>query len=159
MVVDNLPLSSVNFAIPDFYSLIPKVPSAGRQFSGRTSLEEAERIRRERKTSERFPGACSRIASGLPTKQEPSWDGSKQKCQGTHFEKSALAEGGHQVIDVASAFHKLPPFESETLLRPILDRSDNAQASGAKKYDGYVLASRVSMIGSPGFFCPCQASV
>src|ERR1035441_516702 len=40
MVVDYLSMSSVNFAIPDFCSLIPNVPSAGRQFSGRATLEE-----------------------------------------------------------------------------------------------------------------------
>jgi hypothetical protein len=34
-------MSSVNFAIPDFCLLIPNVPSVGRQFSGRTTLEEA----------------------------------------------------------------------------------------------------------------------
>ena len=39
--------------------------SAGRQFSGRATLEEAERVRHERKPSERFPAACLRIASGL----------------------------------------------------------------------------------------------
>src|ERR1022692_1119449 len=44
-------------------------------------------------------------------------------------------------IDVASAFHKRPPFESEALLGLILDRSDNAQAPAAEKYDEYVLAS------------------
>ncbi len=33
MVVDYLSMSSVNFAIPDFYSLIPNVPRVGRQFS------------------------------------------------------------------------------------------------------------------------------
>jgi hypothetical protein len=41
--------------------------SAGRQFSGRATLEEAERVRHERKPSERFPGACLRITSGLPS--------------------------------------------------------------------------------------------
>ena len=46
---------------------------------------------------------------------------------------------------MASAFHKLPPFKSETLLGSILNRSDNPQASGAEKCDGKVLASRVSM--------------
>jgi hypothetical protein len=40
MVVDYLSMSSVNFAMPDFRSLIPNVPSAGQQFSGR-ALEEA----------------------------------------------------------------------------------------------------------------------
>ncbi len=34
MVVDYLSMSSVNFAVPDFGSLIPNVPSVGRQFSG-----------------------------------------------------------------------------------------------------------------------------
>ena len=38
MVVDYLPMSSVNFAIPDFCSLIPKVPTLGRQFSVRATL-------------------------------------------------------------------------------------------------------------------------
>ena len=41
MVVDYLSMSSVNFAIPDFCSLIPQRASVGRQFSGRATLEEA----------------------------------------------------------------------------------------------------------------------
>src|SRR5260221_6571896 len=39
--------------------------SIGRQFSGRATLEEAERVRHERKPSERFPGACLRITNGM----------------------------------------------------------------------------------------------
>jgi len=41
MVVDYLSMSSVNFVIPDFCSLIPNVPSVGRQFSVHATLEEA----------------------------------------------------------------------------------------------------------------------
>jgi hypothetical protein len=41
MVVDYLSMSSANFAIPDFCSLIPNVPSVRRQFSRRAKLEEA----------------------------------------------------------------------------------------------------------------------
>ncbi len=41
-----------------------------RQFSGWATLEEAERVRHERKPSERFPGACSQITSGLPTNRD-----------------------------------------------------------------------------------------
>jgi hypothetical protein len=41
--------------------------SAGRQFSGRATLEEAEPVGHERKPSEQFPGACLKITSGLPT--------------------------------------------------------------------------------------------
>ena len=44
--------------------------SLGRQFSGGAPLEEAERVRHERKPSERFPGACLTITSGLPTSCE-----------------------------------------------------------------------------------------
>jgi hypothetical protein len=63
----------------------------------------------------------------------------------------------------ASAFDKLPPFKSQTLLgllsrsysgslagheflysNSALNRSDNTQATGAEKYDWNVLASRVS---------------
>src|SRR5579862_841517 len=38
MVVDYLSMSSVSFAIPDFCSLIPDMPSLSRQFSGRATL-------------------------------------------------------------------------------------------------------------------------
>jgi hypothetical protein len=44
------------FTIPDFCSLIPNVPSVGRQF-GRATLGEAERVVHERRPSE--------ITSGL----------------------------------------------------------------------------------------------
>jgi hypothetical protein len=40
MVVDYRAMSRVDFAIPDFCSLIPNVPSVGQQFSGRATLEE-----------------------------------------------------------------------------------------------------------------------
>ena len=46
---------------------------------------------------------------------------------------------------VASAFHKLPPFESQTLLAYILNRGHDSQAPGAEKCDWYVLAARASM--------------
>jgi hypothetical protein len=65
---------------------------------------------------------------------------------------------------VASAFHKLPPFKSETLLgltlngscsgflatrdflysNNTLNRGDNAQPFGAEKYGRYVLAPPVA---------------
>jgi hypothetical protein len=46
MVVDYRAMSNVDFAVPDFAIndfclLIPNVPSVGRQFSGRATLEEA----------------------------------------------------------------------------------------------------------------------
>jgi hypothetical protein len=62
-------MSSVNFAMHDFCSLVPNVQSVSRQFSS-WATEEAERVRHERKPSERFPGACLRIISGLPTIRE-----------------------------------------------------------------------------------------
>ena len=51
-------MSSVNFALLDLCSLIPDVPSVGRQFSGRATVEEALRVNHERKPSGRFSGAC-----------------------------------------------------------------------------------------------------
>jgi hypothetical protein len=41
MVVDYLAMSSVNFAMPDFFILISKVPSVGLQFAGRASERRA----------------------------------------------------------------------------------------------------------------------
>ncbi len=41
MVVDYPSMSSVNVAISDLCSLIPNVPSASRQFSGRATLRAA----------------------------------------------------------------------------------------------------------------------
>ena len=65
--------------MPDFCLLIAKVPGVGRHVSGRAILEEATRVRHQRKTSERFPEACSRITSGLP--DNSGVDGTRRVCQ------------------------------------------------------------------------------
>jgi len=83
-----------------------------------------------------------------------------------NYEKPVIGNGSRLwEIDVASAFYKLPPFKSETLLRPTLNgscsgslashdffnshnalnRGDNTQSSSAEKYNRYVLACRGSM--------------
>src|ERR1700720_1251631 len=58
MVVDYLAMSSVNFAIHDFCSLIPNVPSAGGKYPPKKDCrppgEERPYITRVRKTAGRF---------------------------------------------------------------------------------------------------------
>src|SRR5580692_12030541 len=80
----------------------PQRAGIGRQFSGRATLE-AERVRHERKPSERFPGACLRIISGLPTTgklsgcgefESPPW----RKCHDANVNKTGRTKTGRSAI-------------------------------------------------------------